>query len=130
MLERLRKMHLNPSFKLSEIFSIEGETLYSALYSATFLAKKSKNLIGRCRLSRKIEYLDWYPDLSQYSMSILSRGSRPALCMRENRHTIFWLITTDWALPARAKRAGKGGKPPQTEKIVVEKWCYLRMLYF
>ena len=28
---------------------------------------------------------------------------------------------------------GKGGKsppPPETEKIVVEKWCYFRKLYF
>ena len=36
-----------------------------------------------------------YPALSKDSMSILSWGRRPALCMREKRHTIFWLITTD-----------------------------------
>ena len=36
-----------------------------------------------------IKLTHYYPDLSKDSMSILSRGRRPALCMRENRHTIF-----------------------------------------
>ena len=25
---------------------------------------------------------------------------------------------------------GKGGKSPETEKIIIEKWCYFRRLYF
>ena len=34
--------------------------------------------------------------------------------------------------PQGRSQGGKGGKfpPPETEKIVVEKWCYFRKLYF
>ena len=35
-----------------------------------------------------------YRDISKDSMSILSRVKNHRVTMRENRHTIFWLITT------------------------------------
>ena len=40
-------------------------------------------------------------------------------------------IFTSVAYEARALPGeGKGGNPPETEKNVVEKWCYFRRLYF
>ena len=38
----------------------------------------------------------------------------------------------DWGMELyKGVARGKGGNPPpETEKIVVEKWCYFRKLYF
>ena len=120
--------------EISTLFLQAGITTEATSSKTTISSETSSNTILEIKMltssrgfaapTTKVSTLDGTSNSKIITSEGISKGaSFQSICNLLNFIYIFKGV---------ARGEGKGGNspPPETEKIVVEKWCYFRKLYF